>query len=383
MTSSSSPNTLIPSRQRPDFTGAAATRRNLFMIKHEKIGLLTGIATLMASASPALATGTTSGTSIQNTATVTYNVGNVAQPQVTSNTDNFVVDRKVILTVTPNGPATQVSPGQTKVVQTFTVTNSSNAPIDALLAATNLATGTAPSNGGAGNNDNFNTTNVAFVDTNGNGVLDANERTYVTGLAADASVVVTVISDVPITQKTGDRAVLSLTATAASGGNATTTPTAITQTAGANTKAGVETVFADAAGTDDLANDGKSSARNDLIVSAAALTAAKSSTVLNDGLGTAAPNAKAIPGATVQYCIAISNAANSATATNIVVNDVVPGTLTVQQSSIKVDAAVDANGLCSGGTTATNAASGNTVKGTLSDIAAGITRALSFEALVN
>ena len=354
------------------------------MFKHTKIALLTGVATLMASASPAIAAGTTSGTNIQNTATVTYNVGNVAQPQVTSNTDSFVVDRKIILTVTPNGPATQVSPGQTKVVQTFTVTNSSNAPIDALLAAANLATGTAPSNGGTGNNDNFNSTNVvAFVDTNGNGVLDANERTYVTGLAADASVVVTVISDVPITQKTGDRAVLSLTATAASGGNAATTPTAIAQTAGANTKAGVETVFADAAGTDDLATDGKSSARNDLVVSAAALTAAKSSTVLNDGLGTAAPNAKAIPGATVQYCIAISNAANSATATNVVVNDVVPGTLTVQQASIKVDATVDANGLCSGGTTAANAGSGNTVRGTLSDIAAGITRALSFEALVN
>ena len=355
------------------------------MFKFKKIALLTGAATLLASTAPAFAAGTASGTNIQNTATVNYSVGTVAQPQVTSNTDAFVVDRKIILKVDPIGGPVSVSPGQTKAVQTFRITNSSNAPIDALLSAANLPTGTAPSNGGAGNNDNFQTSNVvAFVDANGNGVQDAGELNYVTGLAADASVVVTVISDVPAGQKTGDRAILSLTATAATGGSATVTPTAFTATA-VNTKAGVETVFADLAGTDDAANDGKSSARNDLVVSAASLTAAKSSTVLKDGLGlpTSTTNPKAIPGATLQYCIAVTNAANSATATNIVVSDVVPATLTVQQTTIKVNAAVDANGLCSGGTTATNAGSGNTVTGTLSDIAAGVTRALSFEALVN
>ena len=359
------------------------------MFKSKKIALLTGVATLFSATAPAYAAGVTSGTNIQNTATVSYNVGNVAQTPVTSNTDAFVVDRKIILKVDPIGPATPASPGQTKVVQTFRITNTSNASIDALLTAANLPVGTVPSNGGTGNNDNFQVTNiVAFVDTNGNGVQDAGEANYVTGLAADASVVVTVISDVPLGQATGDRAVVSLTATAAQGGNATTAPTAIAQTAGNNTKAGVETVFADAAGTDDAATDGKSSARNDIVVSAAALSVNKTSVVARDGLapGASFPAAKAIPGAFVQYCIAVTNAANGATATDLSINDVVAANMTVQLASILVGATQNTTtGQCTGGTApvaANNTSSGNTVTVRVPSLAPGVTTAVSFEAQI-
>ena len=353
------------------------------MFQSKKIALLTGAATLFSAAAPAYAAGTASGTSIQNTATVTYNVGNVVQSPVTSNTDVFTVDRKVNLTVTQKQTGTtQVSPGQTAAVTTFELVNTSNATLDFILTAAQLTGGTAP-NGGT---DSFNTTNTRIFVDNGDGIFNAAEDTqvFVDELAADGRATIFVVSDVPLNTANGAKAAVSLTAQAAEAGTTGTQGAAVTQTAGANNKGGAaDTVFADAAGSDDAAKDGRSSARSDYTVAAAVLTAAKTSTTIADGLGGTAPNAKSIPGATVQYCIAVTNAANTATATNIVVNDVVPATLAVQQGTIRVNATVNAAGLCSGGTLTANASSGNTVSGTLSDIAAGVTRALSFEALIN
>ena len=78
-------------------------------------------------ASPALAAGTASGTSVLNTATVDYTVGGIAQPQLSTN-NTFTVDRKVNLLVAEVGTTTtSVAPGQTAAVTTFTVTNTTNA----------------------------------------------------------------------------------------------------------------------------------------------------------------------------------------------------------------------------------------------------------------
>lgn len=94
-------------------------------------------------ASPALASGTASGTTINNTVSVNYKVGGVDQT-ATGASDSFKVDRKVNLTVAEVGTTTtEVSPGQTAAVTTFTVTNNSNATLDFALAA-------AQQTGGAG-----------------------------------------------------------------------------------------------------------------------------------------------------------------------------------------------------------------------------------------
>ena len=127
---------------------------------------------LLAGVQQAHAAGTTQGTSIANTATVDYTVGGVNQPDVSSNTATFVVDRRINLTVAEVGNAyTDVAAGATAQVLTFTVTNSTNGTQDFRFITTNDTTGATDPFGGT---DDFDPTAIqVFVDSNNNGVYDA------------------------------------------------------------------------------------------------------------------------------------------------------------------------------------------------------------------
>ena len=110
-------------------------------------------------ASPAFAAGTTAGSTITNNVTVSFQVGGVAQNNVTAS-NSFTVDRKVNFTVAEDGNATtQVSPGQLAAVTAFVVTNTSNAPLDFALAATNRSGGSAAHGG----TDNFDVSNLRHL----------------------------------------------------------------------------------------------------------------------------------------------------------------------------------------------------------------------------
>ncbi len=335
---------------------------------------------LLAAASPALAEGTQSGATITNTVTVNYNVGGVAQTARTAS-DTFTVDRKVNLTIAEVGTTTtQVSPGQTAAITRFTVTNTSNDRLDIGLAV-------AQQTGGAGahsNTDNFDVTNVRiYRDNNNDGLLDAGDTlvTYLDEVAADASVQLIVVSDIPNNRATGDVAAVTLTGTARAGGTSGTQGAVLAQSTGANT-AGVDTVFADGAGATDAARDGQFSAKDDYTVLAAAITANKTSTVISDPQnGTSNP--KAIPGAIVQYCIAVTNAPGGGSATNIVVTDPVPSDLAFVGGSIRLNGTVNGSGVCQADGSAGGSFAGNTVTAPLSDIAAGQTRTVVFQATVN
>ena len=329
---------------------------------------------------PAFAAGTTAGTSITNTATINYQVGGVAQAPVADG-DTFVVDRKIDLTVAEVGSATTVVvPGQTGVATAFTVTNTSNQVLDFALTATQTAGGTAAHGG----TDNFDLTGVSiFRDTNGNGTYDAGTDTAVTfidELAADASVTLFVVGSVPAGRVTNDVANIRLTATAREGGASGSQGAAITQTVGANT-AGVDTVFADAAGVADAARDGAHSDDDDYTVQTAALSVDKRSIIVSDPVN-GTTNPKLIPGAVVEYCIAISNAAGGASATNIAVSDVLPSGITYVGSSIRLNGTV--TGLtCNADGSAGGTFASNTVSGTIASVVAGDTRTLVFRATVN
>jgi len=156
------------------------------------IGIATGTASAQAQApGPA---GTAAGTTVTNTAQASYSVNGVQQ-SATSNAVNFVVDRKVNLTVTTNQPAnTPVSIGQTAAVTTFKVTNNTNGTQDFLLSPTQLPI----QNLFAG--DNFDVENIKiFVDSNGNGTYDAGVDTamYINELGADQSAIVFIVADIP------------------------------------------------------------------------------------------------------------------------------------------------------------------------------------------
>jgi len=343
-------------------------------------------------ATPAWADGTRAGTTITNNVTVNYQVGGVAQTAITA-TNTFTVDRKVNLVVAEvGGTATIVTPGQVLAVTTFTVTNTSNDTIDVILQGTQQ-TGGASAFGSLA--DTFDAGNVRlFVDSNGNGTYDDGtdlQVTYLDELSASPTGdtntrTVFVVVDVPVTGAanqnlvTDDVATVILTGTAAQGGAAGSQGTAFVETTGANT-AGVDTVFADTAADGNTARDGQSFARDDYRVTAAALTAAKTSTIVSDPQN-GTTNPKAVPGAVIEYCIAITNAAGSATATSVVVTDPVPAELAFLASSIRVNGTVDGSGICQGDGGTGGTFAGTIVTATLDPIAAGETRTVRFQATV-
>lgn len=338
------------------------------------LGATSALALVAFSASPAMAAGTQAGNTIRNDVSVTFDVGGVTQNAATD-FDELTVDRKVNLTVAEVGGAdTSVTPGAADQAVTFEVTNLSNDTIDMALSLIQ-STG-----------DDFDITNVRYFIDDGDGVFDAGdtEVTYLDEVAADATIVVHVVGDIPLSATTNDAADVTLVATAhAASGTAGSLGALLENTPGANT-AGVDTVLADAAGVADNAGDGQFSASDSFVVSAADVTVTKASRIISDPINNTLdatgvdPGAKAIPGAVIEYCIVVANAAGSATATNVSVNDELPADVSYLSG---FGIFVDGDSSCANGTQGDAAVAGGTgdaafnstaneVDATLSDIAA-------------
>jgi uncharacterized repeat protein (TIGR01451 family) len=332
------------------------------------------IAVTALAAGPALAAGTAAGTVITNNVTVDYEVGGINQTDVTAS-NNVTVDRKVNLTVARvDNTATVVTPGAVSQAVTYTVQNTSNAVLDFELAAAQTASG---SPAGISGTDSFNVNApiTYYLDT-GNSVFDGTDTliTHLDALAADATATVhAVAASVPGSLANGAIAAMTLTATAKANDNGTALGTNLTQ-AGTNT-AGVDTIFADGNGPTDAVRDAAFSATDDYIVLTATLSATKTSRIVAGDFGTGTN----IPGATIEYCIAVTNAAGGAAATNITLSDTLPGQVTY----------VPAFGVKTGGTdcitpgAGNGSFAGNVVSGTVANLAAGATQTLIFRATIN
>ena len=332
-------------------------------------------------AAPAFAAGTTAGTTITNTATVDYQVGGVAQGQQSAS-NNFTIDRKINLLVEDVADlTTMVVPGQANAVTTFQLTNMSNETLDFALTATQIAGGTA-SHGGT---DSFNADNVRiYRDNTTSGTIggwDAGDTLiagYIDELVVDTAIRLFVVADIPAGLANNAVAGVALRATAREGGLTGTQGGAITETTGANT-AGKDTVFADVT-AGDAARDGSHSDNDDYTVQTATLAVTKTSRIISDPVN-ATSNPKLIPGAVIEYCIAVANS-GSAAATSVVITDPVPGQLTFNAGSILL------GGTVTGGTCDFNGAAGGSyaapnVSGTIASIAAGTASTLVFRATVN
>jgi uncharacterized repeat protein (TIGR01451 family) len=302
----------------------------------------------------AQAVGTVQGTNVGNTASVNYTVGGVNQPTINSNTVNFLVDRRINLTVAEvGGAATSVIPGSIDRVTTFTVSNTTNGTEDFRLVASNDAAGAGTA---FGDTDNFDGLNVRVFVDNGNGVYEPalDTATFIDELAADQTRTVFVLIDVPVSQVNDDTAGVTLRAFAANSGGAGVLGADAVQTAGADTALAVDTVFGDAAGapntTGDLARDGSHSDDDEYDVVTAALTVIKSQTVISDPFN-GAVNPKAIPGAVIEYCVDINNT-GATQADAIVMTDAIPANTTYQPGTIRVGAAGVGTGCTSGSGTA-------------------------------
>lgn len=267
----------------------------------------------------ALAAGTEAGTTVQNTASVDYDVGGIDQTDVTSNTVTFVVDRRVNFTLVPvsTGDLAPVSPGGNDYFVDFLLTNMSNSDLDFNLALIEAITGTPVD--GSGNDDaDMGTLEYAISgDTVSNGDPDP-ARGVNTGiideLGSDEAIRIRVYGDADLALTNGQIAGAELTATAFEAGAVGI---------GAALAYGVANDDASIQNVDVNGNDGVEVSVDGFLVEAANLSVAKSYTIVDGDLGSGLP----IPGARLQYEIVVSNAPGASDATAIVISDLVDGSL--------------------------------------------------------
>ena len=354
------------------------------------LGAVSVTALIAMTSAPAMAEGIRAGTDITNNVTVTYEVGGVEQTEETAS-DTFAVDRRVNVTVTVVDTPKPVNPGEDDAFLTFDVTNLSNDIVDLDLDAV-LTDGTqADINGGAA-------TFTVYEDTNDNGTFDAADQviTFLDEVATDETLRVFVVSDIELTAENGDDFDVTLTADAHAAGGTGALGAELTESAGDSTdQSVVDTVLADGAGATDNANDGDFSAEGTFVVAGAAVSVTKSSSVISDPVNNTT-NPKAIPGAVIEYCIAVENASGAATATAISVVDELPDDVVFDAGfGVFLDSAVTVtagDASCTGGTAGTSAnssftdnsanANASVVQGDLSDLSGGSSAGLRFRVTI-
>lgn len=274
-----------------------------------------GLALLVCGCAPmsAHATGTAAGTSIQNTAQVSYDVGG-ATITATSNATALTVAEIINVNITTLTSSVSVTPGASNQALMYRLTNTGNGAEKFHLTPNSALVG-----------DDFDpvlaSTSIYF-DTDATVGFSAGDTAYVPGsndptLAADASVVVLVVNNIPTGLTNGAIGKSELTATAFTG-----TGTAGTIFAGQGTN-GTDAVLGTSGGRAN--NNGK------YVAGAITLNAVKSQ-VIADPFGGTQP----VPGASITYQIIItpsgSGAANAATFT-----DAIPANTTYVASSLKLN----------------------------------------------
>jgi uncharacterized repeat protein (TIGR01451 family) len=253
----------------------------------------------------AFAQNTASGVTITNTATVNYSVASISQTPINA-VATFVVDAVIDLNVTAVASAVTFTPGQTGVAKAFTVSNTSNATSNFSLGFINLT-----------GSDDFELGNLAVrVDGNGNGTYESASdlATSITGLARNGSIAVFIVGDIPGAAVNTDTGDVQLTANATNPND--------------SNNPWVSTPGADTAGVDIVVRNLSANATNTFVVASAALSVSKASDVISDPVNLVSANAKAIPGAVVEYTITVSNAVGAQTATLTSISDPVPANTT-------------------------------------------------------
>jgi hypothetical protein len=318
------------------------------------------------------------GDTISNIATISYEVGAVAQPVIESSpTGNstagigngtateFLEDREINFSIAESGVVgyNNAAAGAPDVALQFTLTNNSNTVLDFLLAA--IDTDLDTHGGGA---DDIDATGILVFIEDGTtvGYQPAQDTAvFVDELAEGASVTVYIVGDIPAGATNGQTAGYALVAQAAAGGASAAEGLAITNDnngnispAGTYSNGGtvvvagtasdivdsvgtMETVFSDSAGAaaedwstagaQDIARNGQASDSDAFQVNAAALTVTKTSAVIDDPIN-GVTNPKAIPGATVQYTLTIANAAGAGDADNVTITDNLNTQISTDQS---------------------------------------------------
>ncbi|MEM7282757.1 MAG: hypothetical protein AAF438_14135 [Pseudomonadota bacterium] len=288
------------------------------------------------------ALGTTAGTDISNTAEVSFDINGST---VTENSNTVVVTVAEILDVdvTVQSPQTPVAPNDLNQELLFTVTNTGNGLETFTLSIDSLLAG-----------DDFDPTPAVpaiYFDTDSSGDLSAGDTPYTPGtndpqLAADASVSVLLVNDIPGSVLDGQIGFSQLTASSATGSGS---PGDVFAGQG---DGGIDAVVGASGAAD---ND-----TGEYIVSSVGLTVVKSAAVTDQFGGT-----QPIPGAQITYQI-VATVTGAGQATNAVFTDQIPVNTTYQVGSLTLNGATltdapdaDAGQFVSAGTPAVTINLGN------------------------
>lgn len=275
-------------------------------------GLLAGVT--------AEAAGTPAGTTIQNTAQVSYTVSGVPTT-ASSNSTSITVAEIVDVVVTATTATKQASAGAAQSALVFKVTNTSNASQKFHLVGSSTI--------GGDNFDPVPATPFIYFDTDNSGDLSAADTAYVAGtndpqLAPDASIAVLVVNSIPASVTDGQRGKSSLTATSFVGSGS---PGTVFPGQGAG---GVDAVVG--------ASGGTSNGTGEYVVQSLAINAVKSQVIADQFGGN-----RALPGARITYQIAI-NASGTGTANAAQFSDAIPANTTYVANSLKLNGAALTDG---------------------------------------
>ncbi len=295
---------------------------------------------LAASATPALADGTQSGTVVLNTAFVDYEVNTVPQVQESASED-FTVDRKIDLTVaTAEAAYVLTAPSNTTAILRFTVQNTSNDTLGFALSAVDEAAATVePTLGG---DDEVDAVAIAiYHDVNGDGLLDGGDTLgYIDSIGIDVTANVIMVAQIPAAAAivNGDNLMAAAIAHAAEAG--TLGATLVTQS-GADAQDTEDTDLIDGFGDTvagvDVALDARHSKMWAYVIQGAAITITKTATLFSGSYY--------IPGSVVEYTVTIANAAGAEDATNVDLEDIVTANTTFVAGTLTVGGVAQTEGI--------------------------------------
>ncbi|MEM8984779.1 MAG: hypothetical protein AAGC71_17350 [Pseudomonadota bacterium] len=281
-----------------------------------RIGVLVALVGAISSAGPAQAAGTLAGTDISNTAVVTFDVAGTTVTQ-DSNTVTLTVAETLDVAVVVQSAQTAVDAGQSGAELLYTVTNTGNGSESFRLDFDNdfIADPAVDFNPVA-------QTPAIYFDTDGSGDFSPGDTPYSAGvndpvLAADESVAILIVNDIPAGLNNGDIGRSALLATATTGSGAPGTAFAGQGPGGVDAVVGV--------------SGATQSATGEYVVSEVTLTAVKSAVVADPFGGT-----QPVPGATITYTIVV-DVVGTGTAAGASIADPIPANTTYVANSLQLN----------------------------------------------
>ena len=274
----------------------------------------------------AFAAGTPAATTINNTATMNYEIAGIEQPHISSNSTTFNVDELIDLVLTwQDGSPVAVNSPDVNDALTYILTNTGNGQEAFLLTRNNAIAGDNfdPLNGTAGSIYIENGLNVGFQATGPNADIPYIAGVNDPNLAPDASQILYLVSNMPNALNNGNTGRVQLIAAATTVGAANATPGTTLTALGAG---GVDAVVG--------SNRAQTQTVGSYIVSGLSVNVSKTATCNPTPLDCG----NAASGTVINYQLLIS-LNGTGLANNLVITDPLPSNLSYVPNSLKVGGA--------------------------------------------